>query len=98
MKPDRDTFVEQVDCNLNVRCQGSNDMSYSSRFSRVIHCYILPMDEVIITSKGFQKVPLKQSDHEENPLKVLWCIERCDMSLIEENTNTKHTHKWSEAQ
>ena len=24
--------------------------------------------------------------------------ERCDVSLIEENTNTKHTHKWSEAQ
>ena len=24
--------------------------------------------------------------------------ERCDVSLIKENTNTKHTHKWSEAQ
>ena len=24
--------------------------------------------------------------------------ERCDMSLIKENTNTKHIHKWSEAQ
>ena len=24
--------------------------------------------------------------------------ERCNVSLIEENTNTKHTHKWSEAQ
>ena len=25
-------------------------------------------------------------------------IERCDMSLTRETTNTKHTHKWSEAQ
>ena len=25
-------------------------------------------------------------------------VERCDVSLIEENTNTKHTHKWSKAQ
>jgi len=24
--------------------------------------------------------------------------ERCDVSLTEETTNTKHTHKWSEAQ
>jgi hypothetical protein len=24
--------------------------------------------------------------------------ERCDMSLTGETTNTKHTHKWSEAQ
>jgi len=49
---------------------------------------ILPWLWVILTL-GFIHTP------HPHPCKP---VERCDMSLTEETTNTKHTHKWSEAQ
>jgi len=39
-----------------------------------------------------------RTGRESNIRSVLSCDERCNMSLTEETTNTKHTHKRSEAQ